>query len=132
MDFDSDVLDALPKSSGHGGARRGAGRKPAGYVKPQEVKDFEIARGRNEAAKASLNELEYKIKTGQHLPREAIQQAAAMALASLAQSLRSIPDALESEGVPPDICEAVSLKIDTTLDSIADDFEMMVGEEPSE
>jgi hypothetical protein len=127
METDFEILDALP--GGHGGARRGAGRKPKTHIKPEAVKDFETARARNESVKADLNELELEIKTKRYLPREAIQQAAATALASLAQGLRSLPDALESSGISPDVCLQVSAAIDHALDDIANDFKMMVDDE---
>ena len=124
----SEVIDVLPVS-GHGGARKGAGRKPAGYVRPQEVQDFESARARNEAAKADLNELEFKIKSGEYVEREAVKQASATALAAVAQSLRSLPDTLERKlNIAPEVAELIGVEIDATLDSLAEDFALMTPE----
>ena len=114
--------------NGHGGARRGAGRKSADYEKPQEVKDFDAARARNEMAKAELNELELKIKSREYGPRTAFRQAAATALASIAQTLRSVPDNLERRmGVSPEVAEEVGKQIDAALDDLASEFEMMTN-----
>jgi phage terminase Nu1 subunit (DNA packaging protein) len=120
--------DGSVKMNGHGGARRGAGRKPADYVKPKEVLDFEQARARNEASKADLNELDFKIKSGQYVSRDAVKKASATMLATLAQSLRSIPDALERKGLSPEMCVLIENVINETLDSAASELEMLAGE----
>ena len=111
---------------GRGGRREGAGRKPAGYVAPQERLDYEAARARNEAAKAALNELELAIRKGEFVERTAVREAASTALASLAQTLRSVPDNLERRlGLSAEIAQEVGLMIDQALDEIADQFEAM-------
>lgn len=113
-----------------GGARENAGRKPQGYVKPEHVVDFEKERARNEKAKADLNELDFKIKSGEYVPRDAVRQAAATAFASVAQSLRSIPDALERKiNLDPTTAEKIGAEIDRILDSLASDLEMMTDEQ---
>lgn len=108
--------------------RKPIGRPSAGYVKAAEVKDYDIAKARNELAKAELNELEVKIKTGEYGSRIAYRQAAATALASLAQTLRSVPDNLERRlGVSPEIAQEVGNQIDAALDDLASEFEMMTN-----
>lgn len=124
----AEFVDVYPVG-GHGGARKGAGRKPVGYVKPQEATDFEAARARNEAAKANLNELEFKIKSGEYVEREAVKQAAASALATVAQSLRSLPDTLERKlNVSPEITELIGAEIDACLESLSEDLSLMTPE----
>lgn len=123
----SDIFDTPSKGSGRGGKREGAGRKPKGYVKPPEVVDFERARARNEAAKADMNELDFLTKSGQWVNREQVRQAAATIMLSLAQTLRSIPDALEQTGIDPDICMRVETVINETLESASLDMEMLAG-----
>lgn len=109
--------------------RSGAGPKPAGYIKPQESIDFDAARARNESAKAQLNELDLQIKSGEYGSRASFRQAAATALAALAQTLRSVPDNLERKlGVSPEIAAAVSEQIDAALDDLASEFEMMTND----
>ena len=106
--------------------RPGGGAKPGGYVRPEEIKDYDQAKARNETAKAELNELEVKIKTGEYGERAAYRQAAATALASLAQTLRSVPDNLERRlGVSPEVAQEVGDQIDAALDDLASEFEMM-------
>lgn len=115
---------------GWGGARAGAGKKPAGYEKPEHIIDLEKERARNEKAKADLNELEFKIKSGEYVPRDAVRQAAATAFASVAQALRSIPDALERKiNLDPRVAESIGATIDEVLDSLASDLEMMTDEQ---
>lgn len=129
--FTDDGIEVLdrPLNSGHGGARRGAGRRPNDYQPTDTELTFDKAKARNEAAKADMNELEYKIKSGQYLPRAAIQEAAATSIASFAQSIRSIPDNLERTlGVTPEVAEAVGIALDAALEELANEFRMMAGE----
>jgi phage terminase Nu1 subunit (DNA packaging protein) len=113
----------------HGGARKGAGRKPAGYTPPPERVDLEIARARNELAKAELNELELAIKRGEYVSRIAVKQETATAMATMAQTLRSVPDNLERKlGVSPEVAMEVGLLIDNALNDIALAFEQVVGD----
>lgn len=99
-------------------------------MKPEHVVDFEKERARNEKAKADLNELDFKIKSGEYVPRDAVRQAAATAFASVAQSLRSIPDALERKiNLDPTTAEKIGAEIDRILDSLASDLEMMTDEQ---
>lgn len=119
-------LDEIaPKVGGHGGRREGAGRKPKGYVKPPEAVEYDKGRARNEMAKARLNELDLAIKSGQYVSREAVRQAAATTVASFAQTLRSIRDALERRGVPVDTCETVDAVISDAMSDLAAELEMM-------
>ena len=107
-----------------GGARPGAGRKPADYVPSEDRLDYEAARARNESAKADLNELELAIKRGEYVPRAEVQAATATALSALSQTLRSVPDNLERTlGLSPDIAQEVGRQIDAALDDMATRFE---------
>ena len=129
----NEILDAVSKpnsrkGNGHGGARRGAGRKAADYVKPPEIVDFEMARARNEAAKAALNELEFKVRSGEYVSRSAVVQATATAYAAIAQTLRSIPDHLERRlALDAAIAEEIAKLIDESLNELADTFEVIRG-----
>lgn len=111
----------------HGGARENAGRKASGYVKPQEAIDFDKARARSEIAKAEKLERENLVAEGQLVLRAAVQQASATAYSALAQSLRSIPDELERQGVPNDVCRKVEAILDETMESHAATMELMAG-----
>ena len=111
----------------HGGARENSGRKGGGYVKPQEAIDFDKAKVRTEVAKAEKLERENQVAEGLLVSRAAVQQAAATAYAALAQSLRSIPDELEREGFPPDLCRKVEGIIDETMSGHAAQMELMAG-----
>ena len=107
-----------------GGARPGAGRKPADYVPSDDRLDYEAARARNESAKADLNELDLAIKRGEYVPRAEVQAATATALSALSQTLRSVPDNLERTlGLSPDLAQEVGRQIDAALDDMATRFE---------
>ncbi len=107
-----------------GGARPGAGRKPADYVPSDDRLDYEAARARNESAKADLNELDLAVKRGEYVPRAEVQAATATALSALSQTLRSVPDNLERTlGISPDIAQEVGRQIDAALDDMATRFE---------
>ena len=107
-----------------GGARPGAGRKPADYVPSDDRLDYEAARARNESAKADLNELDLAVKRGEYVPRAEVQAATATALSALSQTLRSVPDNLERTlGLSPDIAQEVGRQIDAALDDMATRFE---------
>lgn len=123
------IAPAAKTRSGHGGAREGAGRKPLGYKKPSEVVEFEKARARNEAAKAERNEFDLAVLRRQYLRREDVQQAAATAIAAFAQSARSIADALESDGIAPDLCVRVAAVIDASLEDLFADLKKIAGED---
>ena len=117
----------------HGGYRRGAGTKAAGYVKPDELKDYDQAKARNESAKADLNELDPAIKRGEYVLRSAVQEATATALSALAQTLRSVPDNLERKlGVSPELALEVGIQIDAALNDVAAKFEEMGDEGPDD
>jgi phage terminase Nu1 subunit (DNA packaging protein) len=114
---------------GRGGFREGAGRKPAGYEKPPEVLEYERERTRNEKAKADLNELEFKIKSGEYISRQAVQQAAATMLSSIAQTLRSVPDTLERRlNIDPSLAESIGAEIDNILEGLGDELRLVAGE----
>ncbi len=117
LDKDGSVIP-----SGRGGARAGAGRKPNNYVKPTTTVDYETARARKEAALADLNELDYKIKSGQYVSRQAVRQASATVLAHLAQTIRSLPDNLERRGVAPSVCATIDAAITEVLSDVQTDL----------
>jgi len=88
---------------------------------------YESARARNELAKAQLNEIAVRIQSGKYVSRSSVQQASATMLATLAQTLRSIPDMLERKGATPDVCQMVEVIVNDALDGAASDLEMLGG-----
>jgi phage terminase Nu1 subunit (DNA packaging protein) len=134
VEIADEVVDAAPvRTSNRGGKRPGAGRKPAGYVKPPEKTDYDDAKARHETAKAALAELDLAKKAGEQIPRDAVRQACATAISSFAQTLRSVPDNLERRlALAPEVCEAVGEEIDAALDELATALEMMVEKEFNE
>lgn len=101
------------------------GRKPLGYVKPQSIQDYDESRARKEAALADLHELDYKVKSGQYVSRDAVKQAAATTMATLAQTLRSLPDNLERRGVSAVVCAKIDAVITETLTDTARSLEQL-------
>lgn len=87
---------------------------------------FAGAKARKEAAHAAKAELEYRVKAGMYLPREAVRSAMATAFQAVAQSLRSIPDNLERKlGVTPELAEAVGVSIDEAMGDLAHELEQI-------
>ena len=115
-----------PLNTGWGGARPGAGRPAGTYEKSEDQKTLDHHKARHEKVKADRAELEYRRELGEVVLRAAVVTASATALATLAQSLRTIPDALERKyALKPEITEAIGRDIDDALNSAADLFEMM-------
>lgn len=113
----------MSNMNNHGGARPNTGVR---YEKSEAVQSYDEARARNEAAKAELNEIEVLVKSKEYGSRAAFRQGCAMALAALAQTLRSVPDNLERRmGVSPEIAAEVGHQIDDALQDLATEFEML-------
>jgi phage terminase Nu1 subunit (DNA packaging protein) len=130
-----EVLDPVPR---RGGRPKGYSPKKArealesGAASGNDASDgyveYSKARARNEAAKADHAELDFKIKSGQYVSRVAVRQAAATAFATVAQSMRSIPDNLERTlGLNPEVAAAIGASIDATLADLSETLEMMSG-----
>ena len=98
-------------------------------MKPDEVVDYEKAKARNEEAKAGLNELELKIKSGEYVARAQVRQASATMLATISQTLRSISDNLERRGVQPEVCVQVEAAVNETLADAARDLAMLTDDQ---
>lgn len=132
--MDIEVLDPLPRRGG----------RPKGYS-PKKAKEafdtgadtgdasdgyvaYSKARARTEAAKADLAELDYKVKSGQFVSRVGVRQASATAFATIAQTMRSIPDNLERTlGLNPEVAAAVGASIDAALADLSETLQMMSG-----
>lgn len=111
----------------HGGARAGSGQKPGGYVKPPEAVEYDKAKARSEIAKAEKLERENMVQEGLLVFRSAVQQAAATSYAALAQTMRTISDHLERQGVPTDVCVKVEAIIDAAMADHAAQMQLMAG-----
>lgn len=89
---------------------------------------FDEARARNEAAKASLNELELKIKSKEYVAIASVVQSMATAYSAIAQTLRSIPDNLERKiNLDPTVAEEVGRVIDEALADLSNEMELLGG-----
>lgn len=135
-DFDDvPTIDKPPRTHKRGGTRENAGRKPKeinDLTKDAHV-EYTAARAKKEKALADMAELEYEIKSGNYLPREDVRQAIATAFATVAQTLRSIPDNIERTlGVSAEIAEEVGKLIDNSMEDLSIELEKIHLENTSE
>ena len=129
FDLPTHGMPVVKPISTRGGARPGSGSKPAGYVKPPEAVDFDKAKARHEAAKADLAELDLKVKSGQYVDREAVRQAFATIFSSFVQTMRSVSDNLERQGIGPEVCVKVDAVLNEAMADVGRDLELFVGAE---
>lgn len=114
---------------GHGGAREGAGRKPEGSSSSVAIARFNEARARHEEIKAEAAALDLSIRQGQHLPRDKVQAAAAVAVAGLVQAMRSLGPSLERElSLAPEVAAAIEARIDDALADLSRQFKALAGD----
>lgn len=138
MDDITDLIEIPTR----GGYREGSGRKPGYSPKQANTPDgngdtqtnvtlaFSKARARKETALADMHELEFKIKSGKYLPREAFRDACATLLSSVAQSLRALPDNLERKhNLNPVQAGEVERTINAALADLAQDLEDLTSEQ---
>jgi len=112
-------------SKGRGGARPGAGRKPKTEQNDAHTQ-YAKARAKHEAYKALLAELEYRRRAGELVERSVVAADAARLHAFIAQTLRSLPDALERKcALPPEVVEELTLAIDGMLVELKQKLESM-------
>lgn len=75
---------------------------------------------------AELKRLEFDRRRGELVERADVRQASATAFATIAQSLRGIPDSLERRlGLAPEVAEEIGTLIDESLSALADELEKM-------
>ena len=111
-----------------GGVRPNSGRKSAAVEAGSADAHvlYAKARAKKEAFLAQMAELDYKVKAGEYLPRDAVRQAAATAFATIAQTMRSIPDNVERRlGITPEIAEEISHLIDEAMADLSNELERM-------
>lgn len=114
-------------SLGHGGARRGAGRRSADDDSQSTAQqDYDEEKARHEKIKADEREFKLAVLQGEYVPRADVQQAAATAMSVLTQSLRSIPDNLERTlSLAPELVEQIAIQIDASLSEASAAFKAM-------
>lgn len=117
-------------SLGWGGAREGAGRKPAGYEKSEDEVSYDREKALHEQVKREQREFKLAVEKGEYLLQSAVSQASATAIALLAQSLRSIPANLERTcNLTAEQVEAAEQQIDTALAEVAKAFKALSGDQ---
>jgi hypothetical protein len=109
----------VPPVPRQGGARPNAGRKRG--LAAATFAEYTAARARLEAARADLAELDFKIQSGDYVRRDMVRQTAATAFATVAQTMRSIPDNLErTRGLDGELAARIGEVIDATLGDLSE------------
>ncbi len=112
----------------NGGKRDGAGAKDKATQDATRAAHilYTKSRAKLEQQKALMAELDFKIKSGEYVPREDVRQATAKAFSNTAQTLRSIPDNIERKlGVDPVVAQDIGEQIDQILNTLATELEEM-------
>jgi hypothetical protein len=115
-------------STGRGGIRANAGGKSKHVRDSTEESHIEYtaSRAKKESFAAKMLEHNFNVESGKFVPRSEVQRAAAVAFATVTQTLRSIPDNLERRlGISPEIAEQIAFQIDEIMGDLADDLEKM-------
>ena len=106
--------------------RHAAPHRPDQFANNRQTNTAPLARQRCHSS--PLKALELQIETGKYLPRDAYREATATVLATLAQSMRSIPDTLERKhGLPPEALKYIEDTIDEQLSSAAATLALFAG-----
>ena len=115
-------------SSGWGGARRNTGPKAPGSEEADIQVRYDEERALHEKVKREQREFQLAVEKGEYLPREIQRQAASTALATLTQSLRSIPDNLERTlALQPVVVQSIAEQIDLALAELAQALRAMTN-----
>ena len=89
--------------------------------------DHKRAQADHERLKIEERQFELEVRRRLHVEVAAVQQAAATAMAALAQTMRSLPDLLERRcGLPPEGVRLVGQTVDEVLASAAASLQAMV------
>jgi len=115
------------KSRNWGGARAGAGRKPKDWKPPPEKVDLDAERALHEKIKRQRAEFDFEVQKGAYVPREVVRQATATIFSGMVQTLRSLSDNLERQGVAPEVCVKVDAAVNEVLAQIGQDLQMIGG-----
>lgn len=116
-------------ATGWGGYREGSGRKPNGYPESPERKDFEAERALHEKVKREQREFKLAQERGEYLPRAAVRQASATAVALLSQALQSLPDNLERAcNLTPEQAETAQRIVDAAMHELSIGMKALAGE----
>lgn len=120
-------------SLSRGGARPNTGPKPKEKIKapspeeaianPSAYQRYETARADKEVSLARQAQVKADLDEGAVVLREAVAAAAARAFAACSQSLDSIGDTLERDGIALDVCERVMALVNSAKEKLATDLE---------
>lgn len=121
---------------GRGGYRTGSGRKTDDVrervnkaLEDKGEVDYAVARAKKESWLAKTVELDYRIKQGEFVSRDKVRGECAKAFSAVAQTLRSLPDALERrEGISPQLAERIGIYLDDAMNTLCEDFKRLAGE----
>ena len=109
----------MTETKTHGGRRPGAGRKPG--PTSTAAQRFAEARALKEESLARIRQAEAGERERRLIPADEVEEAVALANATVAQALLSLPDELErNAGLSPEQAELVERVIHAALDGLAD------------
>lgn len=108
----------------HGGARRGAGRKPKSEKAkadggPDPYLLLAKAKAKKEMFKAHMAEIEYREASAELYPRDEVLRVITTTIAIFSEQMRSLPDKLEREaGLTPKQAEIAEHEVDSQLEAL--------------
>ena len=127
-DLIGDPTPAKKPATGHGGARARSGGKSKHVRDSTEESHIEYtaSRAKKESFAAKMLEHNFNVESGKYVPRAEVQRAAAVAFATVTQTLRAIPDNLERRlGISPEVAQQIAFQIDEIMGDLSDDLEKM-------
>lgn len=129
LDGDGTVRAAEPakKSRNWGGARPNSGPKPKGYKPPPEKVELDVERAQHERIKRQRAEFDFEVQKGNYVPRDVVRQATATIFSGMVQTMRSLSDNLERQGVAPELCVKVDAAVNEVLAQVGQDLQMIGG-----
>lgn len=119
-----------PRPSRRGGARPGAGRPPGPTNKEKASADerYAVERAEHERIKREQREFALEVEKKRYVLADEVRQKATQCLAELAQTLRTVPDNLEREGLSIDWCQKVEAVIEAAMTTAAQNMSLMTPE----
>ena len=127
-------------SNGWGGSRsrsgpRGGANNPETYDPaaddgaPSLMAQLDAEKLAHERVKREQREFKLAVERGEYLPRDAVRQASATALAVLSQALRTIPDNVERQmSLAPEVITLIERSVDAALSEAALAFKVMAND----
>ena len=72
-------------------------------------------------------EFDFEVQKGNYVPRDVVRQATATIFSGMVQTMRSLSDNLERQGVAPELCVKVDAAVNEVLAQVGQDLQMIGG-----